>query len=117
MKSFPHALMSVPTLVLDGKQSSFIQLMALLLLLLQYRNPLLIGKLEDGMYRVKVHTTPKTYAKAASGPPAPLHPKLVAKAQLHLERFGYPSPDRIIVLANLQPGFTANSIQGSVSCR
>ena len=63
------------------------------------RDRLLIGKLEDGMYRVKVHTTPKTYAKAAAATPVPPHPKLVAKAQLHLKRFGYPSPDRIILLA------------------
>ena len=109
MRSFPHALLSVPTLVRDGKAALFhpahgVIIAAATDFKVQYRNPLLIGKLEDGMYRVKVHTMPKTYAKAAAATPVPLHPKLVAKAQLHLERFGYPSPDRIILLAK-DPAF------------
>ena len=104
MNNFPHALLSVPTLVRDGKAALFhpahgVIIAAATDFKVKYRNPLLIGKLDDGMYRVKVHTSPKTYAKAAAGPPTPLNQKLIAKAQLHLERFGYPSPDRIILLA------------------
>jgi len=60
MKNFP---LSVPTLVLHGEAALF---------------------LDDVMYAVKVHTMPKTYAKVAAGPPVPLHPKLVAKTQLHI---------------------------------
>jgi hypothetical protein len=58
---FPHALLSVPTLVRDGKAALFhpahgVIIAAATDFKVQHRNPLLIGKLEDGMYRVKVHT-------------------------------------------------------------
>jgi hypothetical protein len=72
----------------------------------RYKNPLLLGNLRHGMFQVQMKTTKKALKTSVHSKPqslaAPvpdLVPKHIAKAGLTLERSGYPSPERVLILA------------------
>ena len=117
MDNFQHALLSVPTLIKDQKAALFHPEYGVVIANatdfdVRYKNPLLLGNLQHGMFQVKMRTSSKpskTYAQIASLPKSQVHspatpvndldPKHIAKAGLTLERLGYPSPDRVMLLA------------------
>ena len=116
--NFQRAWLSVSTLIKDHTAAFFHSEHGVIIsnatdFDVRYKNPLILGNLRHEMFQVHTKTSSKaskTYAQIASttvnsktqSPAAPvpdLDPKHVAKAGLTLDRLGYPSPERVLILA------------------